>query len=402
MSSTISHYQNLNLFIISSISTIACISYNIENNSEYIFSLLQRIILLYLSIDIFCTKQTDAFIHHICSLLIGFYDYYYKIDYIDNNIITYYIYKTEITSIFLVLKHYIKKDSIFYNINNLIFVILFFKFRLFDYYYYIIERSSSLYIIPGNDEISIRSAVIYTGVYGLYFINVYWGLLMIKIIYKSIKPFIDSSYKFCHYLSSYIHVINVPVAIYIYSYNIHEKNIFNLVGLSVLTMSCYFYHYDVYNRFNKNEIIEYIYPKNNSLLFVNDIISIHIRSFLVLLTSYYDNKYMGFVLTNSFLLHLISIYFIIRNILYCVTTNNNYKKEQFFTVSNTVSMISIVPDIMLIFINSNMEYGIPFLIVNITLILLLLIEPLYELNHFGFHILLLFQNYYLCMIHNSS
>jgi hypothetical protein len=402
MSSIIVHYQNLSLFIIGIISLFACISYDIGNNCEFIFSFLQKAIILYLGVDLFSNKQFDFFIHHIFTLLIGFYNYYYKIGYIENHIIIYTLLRTEISSIFLVLKYYIKKDSIFYNINNLIFIILFFKFRVFDYYYYIIDSNSSLYLLYEKNEISIRPIILFIGFYGLYFLNLYWALVMIKIIFKSIKKFIDSGYKLSHYLCSYIHAINIPITIYMYSYKFHEKNIFNLYGIILLSISSYIYHYDVYDQFTKNEIVEYLYPKNNSLYFINDVISIHIRSFLVLVTSYYDsNNHVFFVLTSSGLLHLLSIYLMVCNTLYCLT-NTNYKKEIFFTISDITLVLALVPDVILIILNSNMEQGIPFLIVNIAMMFLLIIEPLYELNHFGFHILLIFQNYYGCMIHNNS
>ena len=46
--------------------------------------------------------------------------------------------KTEISSIFYVLKYWLPKKSSIYNINLILFYSSFFKFRILDYYYEII------------------------------------------------------------------------------------------------------------------------------------------------------------------------------------------------------------------------------------------------------------------------
>jgi hypothetical protein len=59
--------------------------------------------------------------------------------------------------------------------------------------------------------------------------------------------------------------------------------------------------------------------------------------------------------------------------------------------------IPIAFDVILIFMNSPINIEIPFLLVNIVIGLLFLIEPFYKLTHFAFHILLIAQNYYICL-----
>jgi len=44
----------------------------------------------------------------------------------------------------------------------------------------------------------------------------------------------------------------------------------------------------------------------------------------------------------------------------------------------------------------------PFLSVNIAIALLFVVEPFYKLNHVAFHLLLVAQNYYLCLSHRGG
>jgi len=43
------------------------------------------------------------------------------------------------------------------------------------------------------------------------------------------------------------------------------------------------------------------------------------------------------------------------------------------------------------------EIAIPFLLTNIGIVLLFIVEPFYKLTHVAFHLLLIVQNYYLCL-----
>jgi len=60
-------------------------------------------------------------------------------------------------------------------------------------------------------------------------------------------------------------------------------------------------------------------------------------------------------------------------------------------------MFPIMCDVLLICANSSTEIRIPFLLVNIMIALLFIVEPFYKLTHAGFHMLLISQNYYMCL-----
>jgi hypothetical protein len=137
--------------------------------------------------------------------------------------------------------------------------------------------------------------------------------------------------------------------------------------------------------------------KENILVFVNDVICINIRSFLVVTTSYYNNKYLFFVLFTSGIFHMFSVYFCIVNIFDLLLINYETNKAIFSKYHTIYTMIPIVYDILLVYSNSITEIAVPFLLTNILILLLFLVNPFYKLDHVAFHIGLIIQNYYMCM-----
>jgi len=172
---------------------------------------------------------------------------------------------------------------------------------------------------------------------------------------------------------------------------------FDMTGITILSMTSYIYHYDVYDRLYNKKIEAYSIPnKDNIVLFLNDNIAIHIRSFLVVVTNYYNSEHLLLVLFLSSILHTVSMYDCVVNSLELII---DYDKENdtFLNRNNLFSAIPVAFDVFLIYLNSPVEIAIPFLLVNIMIGFLFLVEPFYKLTHVGFHILLIVQNYYMCL-----
>jgi hypothetical protein len=407
---TIQDIQNISLFGIACSSFCSYLYYNIcstfyENNlgNEYNkpFDLLLPIVGLHAFADFFLTKSIDLKLHHICIFGIIFYNNYNNVSQEDRFIFLYPLLKTEISSIFYVLKYWLPQKTMLYNVNTILFYLSFLKLRIYDFYYEIIYNNVSFDIIFKKYSYSnyYLSSILLISCYGLYILNLYWFLIMNKILYKTITKIINNINTdiLCHNLCSYLHWINIPLSFYIYSNNPNEKNMIDMAGISILSMSSFMYHNDIYKRLYYKKIEEYIIPnKDNIILFINDSIAINIRSFLVVFTNYYNSKYLLFVLFISFLLHILSIYHSNINILK-LFINYDKNKDTFFNIHNLNIALPIGCDVFLIFINSPIEIAIPFLLVNIIIIFLFLIEPFYKLTHVFFHILLIVQNYYMCL-----
>jgi hypothetical protein len=139
------HYQNLALLTVSSLSLFVCMYCKITNKFDGLYYLIP-IICFYAFVDLFYTKKIDSKLHHIFILGLVFYFKSVVVDDMNTNILVYSFIQTEISSISLVFTHYINEKSIYYYLNNIIFYTLFFKFRIYDYYYNIIRYDSYLYI----------------------------------------------------------------------------------------------------------------------------------------------------------------------------------------------------------------------------------------------------------------
>jgi hypothetical protein len=209
--------------------------------------------------------------------------------------------------------------------------------------------------------------------------------------------------KMCHYICSYIHYVNIPLAAYVYSYTKHEKNIFDIGGIFMVSIASYLYHYDIYKKLHVKQISEYDIPDTiNYVHFLNDNICIHIRSFLAVITNYYNKPWLCEVIIVCGIFKLGCIYSGIINIieLLCKPT---YIKSNFWKIHYAFTFLPIGLDILAIYLNTkSQEIAIPFLLTNIGIVLLFIVEPFYKLTHVAFHLLLIVQNYYLCLSSSES
>jgi len=401
--------QNYSLFAIAIYSLSLYVYYNLAlllygNNGEIDFTksynILSIVIGLHAFVDFFITQFYDTKLHHLCILGMVFYKMYYNVSTEDAFILLYPLVNTEISSIFYVLKFWLPEKTNLYVVNAILFCVSFVKFRIFDFYYEILYNNYSFDIVfqkysPSN---YYTSAVLLVSCYVLYILNLYWFFVMNKMIYeKVIKMFDINTDRLCQLLCSYLHWINIPLSYYIYVYNPNKKYIFDMIGITILSILSYKYHYDIYSRLDKKEIKEYYIPnKDNIILFFNDNLAIHLRSFLVTTTNYYNSEHILFILCISGINHISCIYCGILN-MFNIITDYDKNKDTFKLYNNIFTIIACTCDVFFICINSPIEIFIPLLFVNIVIGILFVIEPFYKLTHAGFHVLLILQNYYMCL-----
>jgi len=271
-------------------------------------------------------------------------------------------------------------------------------------------------IQPYSLKSPLLTAIMFTSCYGLYILNIYWFYILNKILYKGLTKFFTqmNTDQMCQWLCSYIHMVNIPLAIYLYSQKPNEKYLFDMIGITGLSITSYFYHHDIYKRLSLKQITEYVMPDHiDHTLFIHDSVFIHIRSFLTVFTNFYNHvHFVPFVLVSA-MVHLTTYYRTILHLIQGKMTKNkdesassdgikNRCEMDFVSVVNLLSMLPISVDILFIFLNSPVEFGVPFLSVNIAMALLFVVEPFYKLNHVAFHLLLVAQNYYLCLSHRGG
>ena len=411
---TVEDIQNISIFIIGCWSFFSYLYYNLSpllyiNNDVECgkldltkpFDLLMPIVGLHAFTDFFLTKSYDLKLHHICIFGIIFYNYYYNVSTEYRFIFLYPLLKTEISSIFYVLKYWLPKNTMLYNVNIILFYISFVKLRIYDFYYDIIYNNISFDIVLQmySPNSYYLSSILLISCYGLYILNLYWFFIMNKILYKKLTKILNNidTDILCHKLCYYLHWINIPLSYYIYSHNPNTKYIFDMIGITAVSISSYKYHYDIYKRLYNKQIEYYSIPnKDNIVLFLNDNLAINVRSFLVIVTNYYYSEHLLFVLFISIIFHVVSIYHCILNMLE-LFIDYNKKKDTFLNNHNILTSIPVICDVFFLYINSPIEISIPFLLVNILTGLLFMVEPFYKLTHVGFHMLLISQTYYMCL-----
>ncbi len=403
--------QNISLFTIAISSLFLYLNYNLSSlwsetnltNTITQYDALIPFVGLHAFIDIFLTKTNDLRLHHLFILGILFYNNYYDVSAEDRFIFSYPLLKTELSSIFYVLKYWLPKKSIFYTINTALFYFSFAKFRIYDFYNDLIYNNLSFNIIYEKYS-QLHShygmpLILLISLYGLYILNMYWFLIMNKILYKTIRKVVNNldTDILCHKLCSYLQYVNLLISLYIYGNNPNEKYIIDMIGLCNLSISSYIYHNNIYEKLRDKEIEEHKIPnQGNIILFLNDALSIQLRSFFVVFTNYYGTpNYLPFIII-SVVLHLNGAYQYNINTVKLLIDYDN--KKDTFMINHYINIaIPIIYDVFLVAINSPIEIAIPFLLVNVMIGFLFAIEPFYRLTHVGFHILLIAQNYYICL-----
>ena len=185
---TLSNCQMSAFFCISIISTIVCIHHN-YTKSPICFENMLNTITIYAFIDLFYANDSSK-IHHLAIITLAIYNYFTNLDPVDGVYVYYTILKTEISSIFLALKHWLDKKTFLYYGNLVVFYLLFLKLRIIDFYS-VVSPGSQLYIIDKKYSDNYMMSFMFVGsVYILYALNMYWFILMNIIFYKKILPLI--------------------------------------------------------------------------------------------------------------------------------------------------------------------------------------------------------------------
>ena len=191
---TIENMRSVSIFIIAISTFFSYLYYNFsillyEKNEDIIkpYAMIFPFITLHIFLDLF-QKNTVIFqVHHIFVLGSCFYNIYYDVSPFYGFPIFYTLLNTEISTIFYILKIWLPKTWSFYNINKLLFYLTFFKFRIYDYFYELIYKFDHLNFVIQTYSYSNNylTAILLISCYGLFVLNIYWFVLMNRMMYKS-------------------------------------------------------------------------------------------------------------------------------------------------------------------------------------------------------------------------
>jgi len=427
---TVLYYQNLANLVVCSCVSLNLYYYYYVDTSYLNYSI--PIIFLHFCIDFFFCKM-DIKIHHLLGIIIILYNYINNVSLLDSSIITLTIYKTEISTFFYVFRYFKKEIPEFmlsfpyknimsnpltnimingiFLLNDILFIQTFFYYRIYEYYKLI--TNINMYT---NIEKYNYPFIAYFAVNSFFVLNTYWFLILCKIIIKHIiqkYPNLNS-YTLCHQITSYTLFLNIFIAGYVYSLSQKEENILDMAGILVLSCSSHTYHNKLYLLLKNNET-EYNdkinYTSSDILIpYLNDIAAIHLRSFLCVATSYYTtNKYIITISAYNhaffYVLYICYIYYLLRNNkqIFLYTSNlekkiQNKESDMYFKINEICSGIPVCIDVLLCIYNSYWLYSsINVLHTTIIIGFIFYVKPFYNINHVLFHVVLLFQTYFLAL-----
>tara|TARA_B110000444_G_C18799901_1_gene576885 strand:+ start:77 stop:1339 length:1263 start_codon:yes stop_codon:yes gene_type:complete len=388
--------SNILLVLVYSLTYINCLY-------DYNYKLNLQLLSGYIFFDLFFLpmKRMDLIIHHILTLMNIYYAFYYNIDLINNFHLTKQILLLEISSIFYGLKEIVENKSL-NKIFQLLFVFFFMKIRIYDYSLNIL---TDIEIFDSYDKGIIQFYWQYSCIYGLHFLQIYWGCIIIKVmtsgVFKSLPLYKGE------YILKYTYVFNLITTILSYYYFletdekllIYGKYAFiDIFGNSLILVSSYYFH----NNCNKN-LIEYnsntitIDSKHKNYLMF-DISCINIRMLCQIITHTYMHEIQIQEIKNNIyafiaicILQLASI-----DTIYYIYIKNCKKKFSDLT-SNFLLFLMSIPAIITLLASSNNIFEINTILNTYIyvyfLICLELVEPFYKNTQIFLHLALCLANY---------
>ena len=399
-------YENVSSFSIGLLISLCLLSYKVTNEI-YILKTLPYIIFGYLFLDLSIAKG-DAILHHIFTLNCC----YNNIKYFVND--SYHIhfiplFNTEISSIFLIIKiwmdGYTGKKSKLFNIlsgiNNLLFLSLFFKFRVCDFYG-LIQNPETYVLINNNISPDLLTNVsLFIGLYGLFITNIYWFSIICKKLYKqliiNLVPFINTD-RLAEFMLTFSFFINFYIASLRYFMHTDNYHMLDLFGIFVLSIASGNYHYSKYKYLKNNSVID---VTSNELLepFIYDKYAIHLRSFLALTTlSLIRETSQKFIYLSAFY-HTISLATFNMNIIKTLFSNKKIvydeseDSKKIIRKLDTISTLPCLIDTLMIICYHTNKYELKaeLIIISAVIGLILSVKPFYNLNHVLLHFFLILQ-----------
>lgn len=196
MALSILDIQNRALFYIACLSALSCIYYKLYYKTLDIdevvipFQLMLYIITVHAAVDTFFQKQTEMVIHHLLVLGLSVYYFYHLRVMTAKDVIAlvYPCLRVEISSIFYILRYWLPKKSPLYMVNSIVFFLAFFKFRIFDFFCDLLIYTDFTTVSRTLTQNTSMYILLYTCAYGMYLLNLYWFIMMTKILIKLLSP----------------------------------------------------------------------------------------------------------------------------------------------------------------------------------------------------------------------
>jgi len=244
--------------------------------------------------------------------------------------------------------------------------------------------------------------------YLLYFSNLYLLAIIMKTVVKElIDKNIQLSFYQCENIIKYMYFGSLVATLFLYGPFQHSIYYMDTIGIAMLSISSYEYH----NAVSIQKIGKNVLDDDLIWYYINDVIFIHIRCFMALVTNV--NIYKSFTtmspdmnihicqLYMSFLLHSITIYHFVKYIFKIKCANELMEVNEGippkYQIINILHAIPILFDSFVVAFSSDNIYSRNnMLFITASMFICSKVSPLYHMNHLGFHVLLFIQTIFVC------
>ena len=421
--------QNALSFAVCVYTTYNVYRYNTRSDESRVTCLSSSlyVILAYLIVDLVFYKMMNlwepvVFFHHACVIVF----IAYTICYIEVNLYSVEFPAMEISTVFLIIRvwlkelssQYKKTDTILPNwlsvvepVNNMLFIVSFTYFRIYLFSKTIIfgskfETDMSKY----RDQNPMFYYIFRTSIYFMYALNIYWFSLILKSLSRSVKGCRFLSARNCEWALQYTYTLSLMYAIYKYSALVRENPVYcwDILGYALVSISSYLYHGALYR------YLVAIYPSVNFdkldaiSFYLFDVGCINLRTWLTSYTHY--NVIPGYLTSNGpVILSAIAVSHVISFGLYSWYVCDMKRKHQIFdfdtkdfkmTVTGVIIGVPIIFGVLFNIVNNYGNYDNSDIFYNMVSLattiyicgLILQVAPFYQMNHFVLHVFLLFTS----------
>ena len=409
----VKYYQNVSGFAISVLGFVTLTWF------PTFLPTLCKVIFTQLSVDMLFAKE-EFYIHHTLGLcaLIPYFSYNMRDD--ASVYLLHHGLAVEYSTIFYtfgyLVDNYAPKTCItstMSNLSNIMFILLFFKYRIFDYFHNIIINPASHSWYNQYDISYIPLIGKYASMGGLFCLNLYWFSIILKKIYKTACSRINR-FEYSEYILQYTMFANLYIAYSVYSPHINtifHHYYLDIAGIALISVTSYYYHKTNYESLlSEGDQFDCVDIKRLKP-FINDMMSIHVRVFLSIFTNMIASSKITIWIVVSFIYNT----FAALNIKYMLSSMSMYQNKFVYgeihhlhnRLLSIIGGVPIVLDTLYLMYNSNsfdtrsvslendLYYGACNLTILYFIILVTFIKPFYKMNHTLVHLLLMVQTYYI-------
>jgi hypothetical protein len=389
-------YENIASFFTASVSLGSLVAYKYFDNT----SLLQPttyVIFSYCFVDLFFCKK-EMVLHHLLSLSAISFTILYNMSIYDSLYIYLAMMSTELSSIFLIFNYWISDSNgtfmkVVKGINSILFIATFTKLRIYDYYYFVTNPETYTILSKYTDGDICASLHAYSGVFGLFILNLYWFSLICKKIYKIViiqyVPKLNTDYTAELFLQ-YTFLINMYAVITKYGSN--DIFVYDVFGIAFLTICSFIFHRTLVKNYRNNTVINY--TSNEIIIpYIFATLAIHIRSFFAILTNYMLDTPTNHNILFTAVVHIATVLWFLIYLINMLVNGKQYiydsdaKDPNYYkTFFYLLVMIPSGIDCLFIFYNTpSITAKMDLIIINCVIAIIIAIQPFYKLNDLLIH-----------------